>query len=91
VLLRADDAVNICRGESQVDRKLPSSEPVRFAREANRAGRIRQLFAVVLKGVQVPSVINEEAWHATSSGQKAPGAEVDHKAAGGERLANDIA
>jgi hypothetical protein len=50
VLVRTNDAVHICRGESQIDRKLPSSEPGRFAREANRAGRIRQLFAVVLKG-----------------------------------------
>jgi len=91
VLMRADDAINIRRRVSQVNPKLPSSKPVRFAREGDRAGRVWQLFAVILKGVQVLSVINEKAWHAAPSGQKAPCAEVDHEAAGGDRVENDIA
>ena len=41
VVVSADDTIHIARGESQVDYKLPPSEPVCFAREADNAGRVR--------------------------------------------------
>ena len=60
VLMRADDAVDICRGESQVDREPFPSEPVRFPREGDFTGRVRQLFAMVLEGIYIPSAYSEK-------------------------------
>ena len=76
--------------KSQVNRKSSSSEPIGIAREADRAGRVWQLFAMVLKGIQILVIIDEEARYAASLGEKTPRAEVDHEAASGERMANDI-
>lgn len=90
VLVRADYAIDICLGELQVNRKSSSSEPIGIVREADRAGRIRQLFAVVLKGIQILTVVDEEARYAAPFSKKTPRAEVDHEAACGERMANDI-
>ena len=85
MLVCAHNTVNVCLGKLQVYREFPSSKPVLFRRESDCASRVWQLFAVILKGVQVLSVINEEAWNAASSGKKPPSAEVDHEAAGGEQ------
>src|SRR5690349_17187475 len=90
MFMRTDDAVNVSRGESQVDRKLSPSELVRFPREGDCTGRVRQLFAMVLEGVHILSVINGETRNAAPRGQEAPCAEVDHESAGGKRVANDV-
>ena len=90
VFVRTDDAVNVRRRESKVNRQLISSEAVLLGRETDRASLIWQLFAMILKWVQISSIINKKAWYATPSGNEAPCAEVDYKATSRKRLTNDI-
>ena len=61
-----------------------------MGRETDRAGLIWQLFAVILKWVQILLIINKKTWYATPSGNEAPCAEIDYKATGRKRSANDI-
>ena len=60
VLMRAYEAVHICWGESKVDRKPSPSELVRFPREGDFTGRVRQLFAMVLEGIYILSAYSEK-------------------------------
>ena len=60
VFVRADDTVDICRGESQVDRKPSPSELVRFPREGDCTGRVRHLFAMVLEGYALCRLYTEK-------------------------------
>jgi hypothetical protein len=90
VLVRAYNAIDICVGESQVNRKSSSSEAIGIAREIDRAIRIRQMFAVILKGIQILTIVDEEARYSASLAKKTPSTEVDHEAAGRERMPDDI-
>ena len=90
LLVCADYAIDICLGESQINRKSSSPEPIGIARETDHAGRIRQLFAVVLKGIQILTIVDEEARYSASLAKKTPSTEVDHEAAGRERMPDDI-